>query len=48
MGTYARLLKFPAEGRLVRGAQGADVGDKVKLKLMGTDPVRGFIDFEKI
>ena len=28
-GTYVRLLKFPAEGRVVRGAQGLNVGDKV-------------------
>ena len=27
-GTYVRLLKFPAEGRVVRGAQGIDVGDR--------------------
>jgi VacB/RNase II family 3'-5' exoribonuclease len=44
-GTFARLLAPPAEGRVVRGERGLDVGDKVRLKLLDTDPVRGFIDF---
>src|SRR5581483_10591186 len=30
-GTFVRLLKFPAEGMVVRGAQGVDVGDKVRV-----------------
>src|SRR5205823_9537848 len=29
-GTYVRLLKFPAEGRVIRGEKGIDVGDKVQ------------------
>lgn len=44
-GTYARLLQPPAEGRVVRGEAGLDVGDRVKVRLIGTDPDRGFIDF---
>jgi exoribonuclease-2 len=44
-GTFARLLSPPAEGRVVRGEQGLDVGDKVRLRLLATDPMRGFIDF---
>jgi exoribonuclease-2 len=47
-GTYARLLKFPAEGRVVRGAQGIDVGDCVRVKLISVDVNQGFIDFEKL
>ena len=43
-GTFARLLAPPAEGRVVRGEQGLDVGDRVRLKLLDTDPERGFID----
>ena len=31
-GTYVRLLKFPAEGSVVQGAQGIDVGDKVRVR----------------
>jgi exoribonuclease-2 len=46
-GTYVRLLKFPAEGKLVRGAQGVDVGDKVSVRLAAVDTNRGFIDFER-
>ncbi len=46
-GTYVRLLKFPAEGKVVRGAQGVDVGDKVFVRLAAVDTNRGFIDFER-
>ncbi len=46
-GTFVRLLKFPAEGMVVRGAQGVDVGDKVQVRLTGVDVDRGFIDFER-
>lgn len=46
-GTYARLLKFPAEGRIVRGMSGIDVGDKVRVRLISVDAAKGFIDFEK-
>jgi exoribonuclease-2 len=44
-GTYARLLKPPIEGRIVRGEQGLDVGDTVRVTLVATDPERGYIDF---
>ena len=47
-GTYVRLCKFPAEGRVVRGAQGIDVGDKVQVRLASVDVAKGFIDFERI
>ena len=46
-GTYVRLLKFPAEGKVIRGAQGLDVGDKTSVRLAGVDINRGFIDFER-
>jgi len=46
-GTFARLLAPPAEGRVVRGERGMDVGDRVRLKLLATDPERGFIDFAR-
>jgi VacB/RNase II family 3'-5' exoribonuclease len=46
-GTYVRLLKFPAEGLLVRGAHGLDVGDTVRVRLTSVDVAKGFIDFEK-
>ena len=47
-GTWARIFDPPAEGRVERGAAGLDVGDTVHLKLIRTDPERGFIDFERV
>jgi len=44
-GTWVRLVPTPVEGRLERGAQGLDVGDRVRVRLISTDPRRGFIDF---
>jgi exoribonuclease-2 len=46
-GTWVRVLQPPVEGRLVRGAEGADVGDRLRVKLMRTDVERGFIDFAR-
>jgi exoribonuclease-2 len=34
------------EGKLIRGFEGLDVGDRVRVELIGTDVERGFIDFE--
>ncbi|MDB6038163.1 MAG: ribonuclease, partial [Verrucomicrobiales bacterium] len=47
-GVYVRLLTWPAEGRVTRGEQGVDVGDKVQVKLIRVDIDKGFIDFERI
>jgi exoribonuclease-2 len=47
-GTYVRLLTFPAEGRVVRGVQGIDVGDKVRVRLASVDVGKGFIDLERV
>ncbi len=46
-GTWVRVLQPPVEGRLERGFQGLDVGDRVRVTLVGTDVERGFIDFER-
>ncbi|MGO8968642.1 MAG: RNB domain-containing ribonuclease [Myxococcaceae bacterium] len=46
-GTFARLLLPPAEGRVVRGEGGLDVGDRVRLRLLATNLERGFIDFAR-
>ena len=40
-GVFVRVLNPPVEGRLVRGEQGVDVGDRVRVKLQSTDPQRG-------
>ena len=47
-GTFVRLLAPPADGRVVRGEHGLDVGDKVRVRLLATEPARGFIDFEVV
>ena len=47
-GVFVRVLGPPVEGMLVRGQQGADVGDRMQVKLVGTDPRRGFIDFARV
>ena len=44
-GTWVRIFQPPAEGRVERGSQGLDVGDRVRVKLVFTDVERGFIDF---
>ena len=46
-GTWVRLVPTPVEGRLERGAEGLDVGDRVRVRLVHTDPRRGFIDFAR-
>ena len=46
-GTYVRLLTFPAEGRVVQGAQGIDVGDRVQVRLVRVEVAQGFIDFAR-
>jgi exoribonuclease-2 len=44
-GTFVRILDPHVEGMLVHGGKGLDVGDRVTVKLVSTDPERGFIDF---
>lgn len=44
-GTFVRTLDPHTEGMVVHGGKGLDVGDRVRVKLIGTDPQRGFIDF---
>jgi exoribonuclease-2 len=47
-GTWVRLGVPPVEGRLERGAEGLDVGDRVRVRLLSTDPEQGFIDFARV
>jgi ribonuclease R len=47
-GTYVRLIAPPAEGRMMRGAEGLKVGQRVMVRLINLDPNRGFIDFERV
>ena len=46
-GTWVRIRRPLVEGRLERGYEGLDVGDRVRVKLVHTDPARGFIDFAR-
>ena len=44
-GTWARIIRPPVEGKIVRGYEGLEVGDKVRVKLVATNVEMGFIDF---
>ena len=47
-GVYVRVIQPPFEGRVVQGGEGLDVGERVNVKLIHTDPARAFIDFAKV
>jgi len=47
-GTWVRIAQPASEGKLMRGYQGLDVGDHVRVKLLETDVERGFIDFARV
>jgi exoribonuclease-2 len=47
-GTFARLLRPPADGMIVRRGHGLRVGERIRVKLLSTDPERGFIDFARV
>jgi VacB/RNase II family 3'-5' exoribonuclease len=44
-GVFVRIVDPPIEGRLMRGEEGLDVGDRLHVRLLSTDPQRGYIDF---
>jgi len=47
-GTWVRISGPTTEGRVVRGFEGLDVGDRVRVQLVRTDVARGFIDFATV
>jgi VacB/RNase II family 3'-5' exoribonuclease len=47
-GTFVRVQQPHVEGLLAQGQQGADVGDRFRVKLIRTDVQRGFIDFARV
>lgn len=44
-GTYVRLIDPPVEGKVIEGDRGLRVGQKIRVRLLSTDPFRGYIDF---
>ena len=46
-GTRCIYPKPPAEGRVIRGENGMDVGDRVNVELVRVDRDKGFIDFAR-
>lgn len=47
-GTWVRISSPSTEGKVVKGFEGMDVGDRVRVVLLHTDAARGFIDFAGI
>ncbi len=47
-GTFVRALQPHVEGLLAQGQQGVDVGDRLRVKLIRTDPQHGYIDFARV
>ena len=46
--TWVRIFTPPAEGRLVGGTHGLEVGRPLRVKLVLTNVERGFIDFVRV
>jgi VacB/RNase II family 3'-5' exoribonuclease len=46
-GTWVRIFRPAVEGKVVRGFEGLDVGDRVRVELVHTDVERGFVDFRR-
>lgn len=46
-GVWVRIFSPPAEGKLVAGETGLKVGEKIRVKLIGSDVERGFVDFAR-
>jgi VacB/RNase II family 3'-5' exoribonuclease len=44
-GTWVRISQPAVEGKLTRGSEGLDVGDRLRVELVHTDVEHGFIDF---
>jgi VacB/RNase II family 3'-5' exoribonuclease len=47
-GTWVRIFEPAVEGKVVRGFEGLDVGDRLRVALVHTDVERGFIDFVRV
>ena len=47
-GTWVRISGPTTEGRVIRGFEGLDVGERVRVALVHIDVARGFIDFAAV
>lgn len=47
-GTWVRIRHPAVEGKLVKGFEGLDVGDAIKVQLLRYDIEKGFIDFIRL
>jgi exoribonuclease-2 len=47
-GTWVRILQPPVEGKLVKGFEKVDVGDRIRVQLVHVDVEKGFIDFIRV
>jgi exoribonuclease R len=47
-GVWVRIQQPLAEGRLVKGYEGLDVGDRLRVRLTHADVTRGYIDFVRL
>ena len=46
-GTFVRIASPLLEGRVVRGFEGLDVGDTLRVRLVAVDAAHSYIDFER-
>lgn len=46
-GTFVRIARPLLEGRVVRGFEGLDVGDTLRVRLVAVDAEKSHIDFER-
>ena len=46
-GTFVRIGRPLLEGRVVRGFEGLDIGDTLRVRLVAVDAAKSFIDFER-
>ena len=47
-GTWVRIFNPHVEGFLAQGGKGLDVGDRIRVKLIGVSVEKGWIDFARI
>lgn len=46
-GTFARILRPPVDGRIVKNEENLKVGEQIAVKVIDTDVEKGFIDFAR-